>query len=127
MRNTVYRQTIERIVRDWKNLMDEGRPYVLELKRWYKPRTTGKKSQCNHINGHVRQISMMTGNDYYTVKHIMKKGAFSMGYPFDTDPNDGEEIPWSEARIDTNQAAILIKSIHQFADENGFKLIEGDW
>jgi hypothetical protein len=136
MRATVYRQTIERTVRGWKELMDEGRPFVLELKRFYKARTTGQKSQNHHINGHTQQLCMITGNDFNTMKTFLKLGAIEQGYPFDTiidptvDPEAEQAIrkePWSETRIDTLQAGYLIDYIHQFADENGYKLIEGDW
>ena len=80
-----------------------------------KPRTTGKKSQNHRINGFIQQICVETGNDFDTVKIYCKKQAISRGYPFDE--FQGEIIPWSEARLDTIQAGILIDTIEQLAAE----------
>ncbi len=90
-----------------------------------KPRTTGKKSQNTHANGHIQQICMETGNSFTAVKERMKELAVSRGYPIETLP-DGSIKPISEADIDTVEAGYLIDTIHQFADEYGIRLIEGD-
>ncbi len=90
-----------------------------------KPRTTGKFSQNHHINGHCQQIAHSTGNDFDTIKMMMKYGAISENYPMDTAP-DERAIPWSETRINTVQAKILIDYIHRWAVENGIILIEDE-
>jgi hypothetical protein len=99
-----------------------GGPAVIQLKKWYKSRTTGWKSQNAHINGHIQQIAEQTGNDFETVKVYCKTEAIGAGYPFDL--LGDIVIPWSEARIDTVQAAILIDVIHRLAAEYGVRLIE---
>jgi hypothetical protein len=101
-----------------------GGPAVIQLKKWYKGRSTGWKSQSHHINGHCQQIAEETGNDFDTVKSYCKNEAISAGYPIDI-LND-IVIPWSEARIDTLQASILIDTIHRLAAEYGINLKESD-
>ena len=82
-----------------------------------KPRTTGRHSQNTHINGHCQQIACETGNDFDTIKLMMKRGAISQGYPFDTDPDGGVD-PWSEKRLNTKQASVLIEYIHYWCAGN---------
>ena len=101
-----------------------GGPAIIQLKKWYKGRSTGWKSQSHHINGHCQQIAEETGNDFDTVKSYCKNEAISAGYPIDI-LND-IVIPWSEARIDTLQASILIDTIHRLAADYGINLKEGD-
>ena len=99
-----------------------GGPAIIQLKKWYKGRSTGWKSQSHHINGHCQQIAEETGNDFDTVKSYCKNEAISAGYPIDI-LND-IVIPWSEARIDTLQASILIDTIHRLAADYGINLKE---
>ena len=99
-----------------------GGPAIIQLKKWYKGRSTGWKSQSHHINGHCQQIAEETGNDLDTVKSYCKNEAISAGYPIDI-LND-IVIPWSEARIDTLQASILIDTIHRLAADYGINLKE---
>ena len=87
-----------------------------------RPRTTGDKSQSHHVNGHIAQICKETGNDFDTVKLWCKREAISEGYPHDT--FHGVIIPWSETRLDTFQAGILIETIHRLAAELGIVLQE---
>ena len=101
-----------------------GGPAIIQLKKWYKGRSTGWKSQSHHINGHCQQIAEETGNDFDTVKSYCKNEAISAGYPIDI-LND-IVIPWSEARIDTLQASILLDTIHRLAADYGINLKEGD-
>jgi len=101
-----------------------GGPAIIQLKKWYKGRSTGWKSQNHHVNGHIQQIAVETGNDFDTVKFYCKTEAISAGFPFDM-LND-IVVPWSEARIDTLQASILIDTIHRLAAEYGISLKEED-
>ena len=89
------------------------------------PRTVGYKSQNHHINGHVQQICIETGNTFSAVKERMKELAIGMGYPVETLP-DGSVEPISESEIDTVQAGYLIDTIHIFCAEYGIRLIEED-
>jgi len=98
----------------------------LKISKPFKARTTGKHSQCNHINGHIAQIANITGMDFDTLKLYFKRLAIKRKYPFDTAP-DGKAEPWSERRIDTTQAGYLIDEIHQWADENDIRLKEDDF
>ena len=109
----------------WVNQQEEKKIDYdkIVIRKPFKARTTGDKSQNHHINGHIQDICIQTGNDFETMKQYLKKKAIRRGYPFDTDP-DGDPIPWSESRIDTTQAGYLIDEIHQFADENGYWLKE---
>ena len=87
-----------------------------------KPRTTGPHSQSKHANGHIAQIAQDTGNDFDTVKLYCKREAIAEGYPHDT--FNGVLIPWSETRLDTIQAGILIETIHRLAAEMNIRLQE---
>lgn len=87
-----------------------------------RPRSTGQGSQSHRINGFIAQLAESTGNDFDTVKMAAKYEAISRGYPFDT---LGEIIvPWSETRLDTVQASILIDTIEQMAAEMDIRLTE---
>jgi len=86
------------------------------------PRTTGEASQNHHINGHVQQIAMETGNDFDTVKLAAKYQAISMGYPFRTVFD--QVVPYSETELDTEQAGILIEALHFIAAESNIRLRE---
>ena len=99
--------------------------YTVVIKTPRRPRTTGWKSQNHHINGHLQQIAMQTGNSFSAVKERMKELAIDRGYPVETLP-DGSVKPISESEIDTTQAGYLIDTIHQFAAEWGINLIEED-
>ena len=96
--------------------------YRVRIEKPRKKRSTGEGSQNHHINGHVQQIAVETGNDFDTIKTYVKTRAVDMGYPFDT--IKGVVIPWSETRIDTEQAAILIEACHLTAAEEGIILRE---
>ena len=89
------------------------------------PRTVGYKSQNHHINGHVQQICIETGNSFSAVKERMKELAIDRGYPKET-LLDGSVKPKSEADIDTVEAGYLIDTIHQFCAEWNIRLIEDD-
>lgn len=101
-----------------------GAPAVIEAHKWHRARSTGEKSQNHHINGHIAQIAEVTGNDFDMVKYVAKYQAISAGYPFYQ--KGTLIIPWSETRIDSRQAAILIDTIHRIAAEEGINLIEED-
>ena len=99
-----------------------GHYAIVKVDQIRKARSTGPGSQNRHINGHIQQIAQETGNDFYTVKVYCKTQALSRGYPVDV--IKGQIVPWSEARIDTKQAAMLIDTIHQVASELGIILQE---
>jgi hypothetical protein len=82
-----------------------------------RPRTTGPNSQNHRINGFIQQICMEQGDDFDVVKMRCKRRALGMGYPFCTDAKTGEAVPWSESRLNTAQASILIEAIQLEAAE----------
>ena len=88
-----------------------------------KPRSTGPKSQGNHINGHVAQIANWTGDSFDDAKMHIKREAVAEGYPFHTD-SFGNMVPQSEAECSTVEAAILIETSHRIASECGVILKE---
>ena len=97
-----------------------------------RPRTTGKGSQSHHINGHIQQLSIETGFNFSDMKKYMKELAVSRGYPMELNDNgDPMMDPWdnpvgkSESDISVEEAKLLIDTIHQFAAENGIRLVEG--
>ena len=87
-----------------------------------KLRTTGERSQNHHLNGHIQQICIETGNDFAAVKAVIKQMAVSMGYPFRT--FRGMVIPYSEAESSVQECAILIEAVHRLAAEEGILLKE---
>ncbi len=96
----------------------------VELRKPGRPRTTGPGSQSHHINGHVQQIAVETGNDFEDVKEAAKLRAMKRGYPADTMPN-GWLVPRSETQLTTEEAGHLIEELHQIAAELQINLQEG--
>jgi hypothetical protein len=96
-----------------------GAPAIVTLKKWYQGRTKG---QNRAINGFIQQIAMATGQDFDTVKIYCKYEAISRGYPCDSIKD--MVIPWSETRINTLQAGMLIDAIQQLAAELGVRLAD---
>ncbi len=96
----------------------------IQLSPPFKHRSTGEKSQGNHINGHVQQIANETGEDFDILKTEAKRKAIKRGYPIRTNIF-GEAVPLSETEIDSEQAGFLIESLHEIADFLGIKLNEG--
>ena len=81
----------------------------------FKHRSTGAKSQGNHINGHCQQISNHTGEDFDVIKLEAKRKAIKRGYPIRVDLF-GNTIPKSETEIDSTEAGYLIETLHEIAD-----------
>ena len=80
-----------------------------------RPRSTGHKSQNNHVHGHAQQIAEHTGHEVDEIITYAKLRAVKRGYPVEM---IGEvAVPWSQTRIDTDQAAYLIEELHQIAAE----------
>jgi len=87
-----------------------------------KLRSTGERSQNHHLNGHIQQICVETGNDFAAVKAVVKQMAVSMGYPFRT--FRGMVVPYSESEASVQECAILIEAVHMLAAELGINLKE---
>lgn len=97
----------------------------------FRPRSTGKGSQCNRFNGFVAQICVATNDDFDRLKVELKQKAISRGYPFDmvyyTTP-DGIMVEMgiakSESRASVEDESILIAVVEQDAAEKGVVLQE---
>ena len=89
----------------------------------FKHRSTGPKSQGNHINGHVQQISNTTGEEFDVIKMEAKRRSMKRGYPWRPDIFGGTQ-PVSETEIDTEQAGFLIDELHMIAAFLDIKLKE---
>lgn len=100
--------------------------HQLKIARPFKPRTTGKGSQCNHLNGHVRQLCMQTGYDFDVMKEFVKRKAIKRGWPMDTAP-DGEAYPRSETKVSSQEINAGIEECHQLAAELDIPLREESW
>jgi hypothetical protein len=95
-------------------------------------RTTGDLSQSHHLNGHIQQIAVATGNDFDDVKLYVKRRAMSMGLPYLTNENgdvvysliDGEPLPMSERDMTTIQCGWCIDCAHIVAADFGVTLVE---
>jgi hypothetical protein len=108
--------------------LEPNKPYVVTIKRFRPPRSTGEGSQNHHINGHVQDIAKHTGASFDAVKMYCKFLAIDYGYPFEIVLHDKETlIPYSETRINTKDASFLIDAIHRLAAEEQIPLKEIDW
>lgn len=111
----------------WRELCRKGEKtgdhFDLRISPIKRIRSTGAGSQNHHLNGHIQQISMETGNDFGAVKMFMKTEAIGEGYPFTTLP-DGSVVPKSESEASVEEASILIETIHRFAAEWNIRLRE---
>lgn len=96
----------------------------------FRPRSTGRSSQCARVNGFVAQIALFMGEDFDTVKIRCKQKAIARGWPFVTVEEDIDgvthefKIAMSEAKASVEDDKILIEVIEQFAADIGCVLIE---
>lgn len=112
-----------------KTLEKKHALYIIRLSTPFRPRTTGRYSQCAAFNGWCQQIAEETGNDFYHVKMYCKNQAISQGYPLEKDESGkikynlyGEVIPQSEAKAAVEEAKILIDVVIQLAAERNILL-----
>lgn len=97
-----------------------------------KRRSTGYKSQNHHLNGHIQQIAMCTGQPFDDIKKYVKQMAIDMGYPmlmqFGRPVMDlwGNPQGISEADSTTDQCALLIEAAHRLASDLDIILQEED-
>ena len=114
----------EAIKRELVKCRDKHNDYVLvTIASPKRPRTTGDGSQNHHLNGHIMQICVETGNDYDAIKNAVKMIAVEqMGYPY-TDFH-GVITPKSESESSTDECAKLIEAAHILAADLGIILRE---
>lgn len=90
-----------------------------------RPRTTGEGSQNHHLNGHIEQIALETGNAQSVIKLAVKKLAVDQfGYP--TLMVGNNVIPQSESECSTEECGMLIEACHLLAADLGIILREAE-
>ena len=104
-------------------------PLSLGLGKAYKRRTTGKDSQNHHYWGHLYQLvtnltSPVCGTDIDALSYAIRYRAFSWGWKYRI--VDGLKIPYAETEGTSYEYGRLIDCLHNFADEMGFILYEGE-
>jgi len=120
---TAYRQTIKLLIDKYLINMKDGRPYTCTIVPWYKPKTTGKDSQLNHIWGHATQIGNHVGSSAREVIDQARWDALSKGYS--TKKNfRGRVVPVRISEANTMDASYVITQLHEYADFIPLKLIE---
>ena len=104
----------------------------LELAIHKKPRSTGRYSQGNHLNGHIQQICKWTSNEFEDVKLYIKRAAMKRGLRWMTRPNgepvyslvDMNLLPISEKEMTSEECGWCIEEAHILAAEYGVPLVE---
>jgi hypothetical protein len=96
----------------------------LTLDRPKKPRTTGPKSQCAHLHGHLQTIAQYTGHSMGEIKYIMKADCNTWPYKTISIGGKWADIPVSESEVDTVVESAAIEWCHVTAAEIGCTLIE---
>lgn len=95
-----------------------------------KRRSTGVGSQGHHLNGHIQQIAVATGQPFEDIKKYVKQKAISQGYPmiqrFGRPVEDlwGNPLGISETEATVQECSILIDVTHRLAAELGIILQE---
>ena len=90
-------------------------------------RTTGKKSQNNHFQGHLRQWGSYRGLSHQETNFLVMIEATYRGYPTQKIRLTTGEIvdcPIDPKTATTSQFAILIDTLHQLAHQDEVTLIE---
>ena len=114
------------------NILESGRKVHILVEPERKARSTGYKSQNHHLNGHIQQIAMCTGQPFEDIKKYIKQKAIGMGYPmlmrFDKPVTDlwGNPLGISESDSTVEQCALLIECAHQLATDLDIILQEED-
>lgn len=110
----------------------KGRVHIL-VEPEKRIRSTGPGSQGHHLNGHIQQIAMFTGQPFEDIKKYVKQRAIDMGYPMLKRLGQpvvdlwGQPVGISEADSTTAECALLIEQTHILASELGIILREGDY
>lgn len=97
--------------------------FFIEIKRPFRPRTTGRRSQCNRFRGGCRDIAEQLGYEPEQIADALKRMAVEEGYPTRY-AIDGAKIPISEAACSVEEESLLIKVMNRFADQYSLYLTE---
>jgi hypothetical protein len=104
--------------------MRDDKRYIVEIKQWYMPRTTGPKSQNNHYHGHKTQIARYQGEDVDKTDYDLRYKAISRGWPSFIDSNGNQQPKPHNSERTTIDLSYLIDTTHEIADFLGLRLIE---
>lgn len=101
-----------------------GRPFRLTVSRWYRKRSTGPGSACNHLHGHLTQLGRYLGYHMEDMKALMK--ADCIDWPRKQVKVGGRAamVPISESEATTVAEAAGIEWTHMRAAEVGCQLVE---
>lgn len=100
--------------------------FMFGVERKRKPRTTGYKSQCAHLHGHLAQIANALGYTLGEIKQVMKEDMADWPRRFVKVGNVTKTAYMSESDADTVLEAKAIEWCHMRAAEDGIPLIESD-
>ena len=103
------------------NILDKHNGFAqVKITKPFKPRSTGAKSQSNHLHGHIQQIAAETYHTMSEIKDYIKTEC----------PNwPSEEVlgklkPKSESKLSMEQEALVIEWVHALAYEQNIRLVE---
>lgn len=107
---------------------------VFDILPFYQKRSTGVKSQNNHIWGHCKQIASETGWDYRQIEYEARCRAMNDGMRQKVHKETGEPIydinrhpvPIDSKDMTMKEASKVLEFIHLMAAEAMITLIEGD-
>jgi hypothetical protein len=89
-----------------------------------RPRTTGPKSQCNHLHGHLQLLAQETGYTMGEMKDVMKEDCPFWPQKVVRVGKRTQTVYASEADVDTETEAAAIEWCHVRAAELGIVLRE---
>ena len=102
-----------------------SKPWRITWGKYYRRRTTGKYSQCNHLFGHAAQIGDEIGEDR---REVLRDACLrTPGYPATVSKISGQPVPKSTSEATTVEAAAVIETLHRIAAFLSIRLREGDW
>ena len=111
---TAYKSNFAELARDRASLLTADKPYLVTVKRFYKPRSTGPESQNNHLWGDASQIGEYSGCTPREVLEQAIEDCLSRGYRT-KDNFVGRTVPVAISEMDTNDASLVIERLHEIA------------
>lgn len=118
--------TLQQLADLWdKALAKHGGYATVTIELPKRPRSTGYRSQNSHVQGHCESIAEQLGYEQTQVYDAIKRMAVgTFGYPTHMNEMDGVEEPKPQRFATVEEANLLIKMCHHFADAHNFWLIE---
>lgn len=101
-------------------------PLRVRVDKWKKPRSTGPRSQSNHLHGHLSQLAIYYSYTMSEMKEIMKDDVPE--WPVENRILGHRVVvrPVSEALVSSSVANKAIEWCHMIAAEEKVILKEGD-